>query len=74
VSSPLLSVFALNAFLSVGLLAVLDATIYPLRTRRDRLAAVPFTLFFLLFYSLVTVRAIARKRPEWKGSRLDVKG
>ena len=71
---PLLCVFALNAFVSVGLLAVLDATIYPRRTWRDRLVAVPFTLFFLLFYSLVTVRAIARKRPEWKGSRLDVKG
>jgi cellulose synthase/poly-beta-1,6-N-acetylglucosamine synthase-like glycosyltransferase len=67
-----LCVFAIDAFASVGLLAVLDATLYPHRLRGDRLAAVPFTVFFLFFYSLITLRAIARSRPEWKGSRLDV--
>lgn len=72
--SPLLLVFALNAFVSIGILAALDASIYPRRTMGDRIAAVPFTLFFLFFYTLITCRAIARRRPEWKGSRLDVEG
>jgi cellulose synthase/poly-beta-1,6-N-acetylglucosamine synthase-like glycosyltransferase len=72
-AAPLLLVLALNALLSIGILAVLDATLYPGRTPRDRLVLLPYTLFFMVFYALVTVRAILRRRPEWKGSRLEVR-
>jgi biofilm PGA synthesis N-glycosyltransferase PgaC len=70
--APLLPVLALDSFVSIGTLALLDATLYPGRSRRERLSALPYTLFFLLYYSYVTIRAILRRKPEWKGSRLDV--
>jgi cellulose synthase/poly-beta-1,6-N-acetylglucosamine synthase-like glycosyltransferase len=72
-AAPLLWLLTLNAFVCIGLLAVLDATVVPGRSRRDRLLAVPYTLFFMLFYALVTIRAVLRRKPEWKGARLDVR-
>jgi len=31
---------------------------------------VPYTLFFMAFYSLATVMSMLRLAPEWKGRRI----
>jgi hypothetical protein len=58
-----------SSFLSVGLLGLLAGLLY----RGDRpmyfLRLVPYTVFFMLFYSYVTFLSILRVSPEWKGKR-----
>ncbi len=67
---PLLLAFPLTSLVSIGMLAVLPGLFY----RRDRwlyfLRLIPYTLFFMSFYSLVTVLSCLRLSPEWKGARL----
>ena len=69
--APLLVLPAVNSLISVGILALTEAWLYPVRTRKDRLVAIPLTLLFLLFYSWITILAVFRKRPVWKGAVLD---
>jgi cellulose synthase/poly-beta-1,6-N-acetylglucosamine synthase-like glycosyltransferase len=66
---PFLFVLPAASFLSVGLMAFLAGMLY----RSDRswylLRLVPYTCFFLLFYSFVTLLSILRVSPRWKGKR-----
>ena len=66
---PFLFVLPAASFFSVGLMAFLAGMLY----RSDRswylLRLVPYTCFFLLFYSFVTVLSILRLPPRWKGRR-----
>lgn len=67
---PFLLVFPLTSLASIGLLAVPPGLLY----RRDPVAyfllLLPYTLFFMFFYSLVTVLSMLRIPLEWKGTRL----
>ncbi|UCF97964.1 MAG: glycosyltransferase [Spirochaetaceae bacterium] len=66
---PFLFVLPAASFISVGLMAFLAGILY----RRDKswylLRLVPYTCFFLVFYSFVTVLSIFRVPPRWKGKR-----
>ena len=66
---PFLFVLPAASFISVGLLAFLSGILY----RRDKswylLRLIPYTCFFLVFYSFVTVLSIFRIEPRWKGKR-----
>ena len=59
------------SFISVGLMAFLAG----LQCRRDLggylLRLLPYTLFFLVFYSFVTLLSIFKIAPLWKGRRLE---
>jgi cellulose synthase/poly-beta-1,6-N-acetylglucosamine synthase-like glycosyltransferase len=60
----------LNSYVSIGLLAFLSG-MYPGRDRaRHLLGLLPNLLFFGLFYSYVTVRALLHRRFTWKDARL----
>jgi cellulose synthase/poly-beta-1,6-N-acetylglucosamine synthase-like glycosyltransferase len=66
---PAFLIMPTSSFLSVGLLGLLAGLLY----RGDRpmyfLRLVPYTVFFMLFYSYVTFLSILRVSPEWKGKR-----
>jgi len=66
---PALLVMPTSSFLSVGLLALLSGLLYRPDRPRYLLRLVPYTLFFMLFYSYVTFLSILRVSPEWKGRR-----
>jgi cellulose synthase/poly-beta-1,6-N-acetylglucosamine synthase-like glycosyltransferase len=68
---PVLGLPALVALGSVGLLALIESLVYPVRRVGDRFLALPLTAVFLVFYSYITIRAILRRRPVWKGAVLD---
>ena len=63
-------VLSLNAFLSIGLLAVASG-VYPGKKRLTYFARLlPHLFFFGFFYSFITVRAFVRRPFEWKGASL----
>ena len=67
---PRLVMLPAASFIAVGLMGLLAGVLY----RRDLavylLRLVPYTLFFMGFYSLATVLSMLRLTPEWKGRRL----
>jgi cellulose synthase/poly-beta-1,6-N-acetylglucosamine synthase-like glycosyltransferase len=64
---PLLS---LNAFLSIGILGAIGGFYQGKQKGRYFLRFLPFLFFFGFFYSFITLRALARRPFEWKGSAL----
>ena len=68
--SPLLLMLPVTSFISIGLLALISGLLY----RADKLAfllrLVPYTLFFMIFYSFITVLTVFKVSPEWKGRKL----
>ena len=68
---PALAIMPVASFLSVGLLGLLAGLLYRPDKSAYLLRLVPYTLFFMLFYSYVTVLSILRVPPEWKGRRLE---
>jgi cellulose synthase/poly-beta-1,6-N-acetylglucosamine synthase-like glycosyltransferase len=66
---PFLFVLPVSSFISVCLMALFAGIFY----RRDRswylLRLVPYTCFFLAFYSFVTLLSIFQVPPKWKGKR-----
>ncbi|MGA2641684.1 MAG: glycosyltransferase [Spirochaetia bacterium] len=63
-------ILSLNSFLSIGLLAGLGG-LYPGKNRaRYYLRFFPYLFFFGFFYSYITVRALVRRRFDWKGTTL----
>jgi cellulose synthase/poly-beta-1,6-N-acetylglucosamine synthase-like glycosyltransferase len=66
---PFLFVLPAASFISVGLMALIAGLLY----RPDKgwylLRLVPYTCFFLFFYSFVTLLSIFRVPPRWKGKR-----
>ncbi len=67
---PRLLVFPLTSLVSIGMLAVLSGLFYAPRRGAYFLRLVPYTLFFMGFYSLVTVLSMLQLKPDWKGTRL----
>jgi cellulose synthase/poly-beta-1,6-N-acetylglucosamine synthase-like glycosyltransferase len=67
---PFLLILPVTSFISIGLIALLLGLLY----RKDKAAyllrLVPNTLFFMLFYSWVTLLCLIRVSPEWKGRKL----
>ncbi|MBN1835758.1 MAG: glycosyltransferase [Spirochaetales bacterium] len=66
---PALLIMPVSSLLSVGLLALLAGLLYRADKVRYLLRLVPYTLFFMVFYSYVTFLSILRVSPEWKGRR-----
>jgi cellulose synthase/poly-beta-1,6-N-acetylglucosamine synthase-like glycosyltransferase len=64
---PLLS---LTSFLSIGLLAAIGGFYEGKRKGHYFLRFLPFLVFFGFFYSFITLRALARRPFEWKGTEL----
>jgi len=64
---PLLS---LTSFLSIGLLAAVGGFYDGKRKGRYFAVLLPFVIFFGFFYSFITLRALARRPFEWKGTAL----
>jgi cellulose synthase/poly-beta-1,6-N-acetylglucosamine synthase-like glycosyltransferase len=67
---PPLFVLPAASFCSVGLMGLLAGLLYRNDRTRYLLYLVPYTCFFLVFYSYVTVLSIFRTPPRWKGERL----
>jgi len=63
-------VLSLNSFLSIGLLAALGGLYEGKHRARYYLRFFPYLLFFVFFYSFITLRAVLRRPFDWKGSRL----
>ena len=67
---PRLAMLPAASFIAVGLMGLLAGVLY----RRDLavylLRLVPYTLFFMGFYSLATVLSMLRLTTEWKGRKL----
>jgi cellulose synthase/poly-beta-1,6-N-acetylglucosamine synthase-like glycosyltransferase len=66
---PFLFVLPAASFISVGLMALLAGILYRPDKSWYLLRLAPYTGFFLLFYSFVTVLSILRVPPRWKGKR-----
>jgi cellulose synthase/poly-beta-1,6-N-acetylglucosamine synthase-like glycosyltransferase len=66
---PFLFVFPAASFISVGLVALIAGILYRPDKSWYLLRLVPYTCFFLLFYSFVTLLSIFRVPPRWKGKR-----
>jgi len=66
---PFLFVFPAASFISVGLMALIAGILYRPDKSWYLLRLVPYTCFFLLFYSFVTLLSIFRVPPRWKGKR-----
>jgi cellulose synthase/poly-beta-1,6-N-acetylglucosamine synthase-like glycosyltransferase len=66
-----LLIMPIASLLSVGLLALLAGLLYNRNKPRYFLRLVPYTIFFMLFYSYVTFLSILRVSPEWKGRRFE---
>lgn len=67
---PPLFVLPAASFCSVGTMGLLAGLLYRSDRTRYLLRLVPYTCFFLVFYSWVTVLAIFQKPLLWKGERL----
>ena len=63
-------VLSLNAFLSIGLLALAGGFYEGKRKGRYFLRFLPYLFFFGFFYSFVTLRALAQRSFVWKGAPL----
>jgi hypothetical protein len=66
---PFLFLLPVCSLISVGLMALIAGIFY----RQDKswylLRLVPYTGFFLVFYSYVTLLSIFQVPPKWKGRR-----
>ena len=63
-------VVSLNAFLSIGLLAILGGVYEGKKRARYYLRLLPHLFFFGFFYSFITVRAAFKRPIDWKGTSL----
>jgi cellulose synthase/poly-beta-1,6-N-acetylglucosamine synthase-like glycosyltransferase len=68
---PALLIMPTASFLSVGLLGLLAGLLYRSDQPSYFLKLVPYTFFFMLFYSYVTFLSILRVSLEWKGRRFE---
>lgn len=66
---PFLFVLPAASFVSVGLMAFLAGILYHKNKSWYLLRLVPYTCFFLVFYSFVTALSIFKVPPRWKGKR-----
>jgi cellulose synthase/poly-beta-1,6-N-acetylglucosamine synthase-like glycosyltransferase len=67
---PRLTMLPAASFIAVGLMGLLAGVLYRRDLAAYLLRLVPYTLFFMGFYSLATVLSMLRLTPEWKGRRL----
>ncbi len=63
-------VLSLNAFLSIGILAVVSGVYEGKRRVPYYLRLLPHLFFFGFFYSFITVRALFKRPFEWKGASM----
>ncbi len=68
---PLLFILPVVSFISIGTLSLTMGLLYRRDRIQDLLRLAPYTLFFMLFYSLITCLSIIRFSPVWKGKSLD---
>jgi cellulose synthase/poly-beta-1,6-N-acetylglucosamine synthase-like glycosyltransferase len=66
---PFLFVLPVASLISVGLMALIVGIFYRPDKSWYLLRLVPYTCFFLVFYSFVTLLSIFRVPPSWKGKR-----
>jgi cellulose synthase/poly-beta-1,6-N-acetylglucosamine synthase-like glycosyltransferase len=66
---PPLAILPATSFIGVGLMGLLAGLLYRRDLAAYLLRLVPYTLFFLGFYSLATVLSMLRRTPEWKGRK-----
>jgi cellulose synthase/poly-beta-1,6-N-acetylglucosamine synthase-like glycosyltransferase len=67
---PLLAMLPVVSFIAVGLMGFLAGILYSDDRLSYLLWLLPNTLYFMVFYALVTVLSVLRTTPEWKGRRL----
>jgi cellulose synthase/poly-beta-1,6-N-acetylglucosamine synthase-like glycosyltransferase len=67
---PFLLILPVTSFISIGLIALLLGLLYSRSKAGYLLRLIPNTLFFMLFYSWVTLLCLIRVSPEWKGRKL----
>jgi cellulose synthase/poly-beta-1,6-N-acetylglucosamine synthase-like glycosyltransferase len=67
---PRLAMLPATSFIAVGLMGLLAGLLYRRDLAAYLLRLVPYTLFFMGFYTLATVLSMLRITPEWKGSKL----
>jgi cellulose synthase/poly-beta-1,6-N-acetylglucosamine synthase-like glycosyltransferase len=67
---PRLAMLPAASFIAVGLMGLLAGLLYRRDLAAYLLRLVPYTLFFMGFYSLATLLSTLRLTPEWKGTRL----
>jgi cellulose synthase/poly-beta-1,6-N-acetylglucosamine synthase-like glycosyltransferase len=67
---PRLTMLPAASFIAVGLMGLLAGALYRRDLAAYLLRLVPYTLFFMGFYSLATVLSMLRLTTEWKGRRL----
>jgi cellulose synthase/poly-beta-1,6-N-acetylglucosamine synthase-like glycosyltransferase len=67
---PFLLILPVTSFISIGLIALLLGLLYCRNKSAYLLRLLPNTLFFMLFYSYVTLLCLIRVSPEWKGRKL----
>ena len=67
---PQLAMLPAASFIAVGLMGFLAGVLYRRDLAAYLLRLVPYTLFFMGFYSLATVLSMLRLTPEWKGRKL----
>ena len=67
---PFLLILPVSSFISIGLIALLLGLLYRNDKAAYLLRLVPNTLFFMLFYSWITLLCLIRITPEWKGKKL----
>ncbi|HEC61312.1 MAG TPA: glycosyltransferase [bacterium] len=69
---PLLLILPVVSFISIGTLSLTMGLLYRRDRIQDLLRLAPYTLFFMLFYSLITLLSIIRFSPVWKGKQQDL--
>jgi len=67
---PSLAMLPAASFIAVGLMGLLAGTLYDDEPLSSLLWLIPNTLFFMGFYSWVTILSMIRATPEWKGKKL----
>ena len=70
---PFFIVFPVSSFLSVGLMGLAAGFFYRRHIPGYFISYVPYTIFFLFFYSLAVVLGIINKPLEWKGKKMQSK-
>jgi len=66
---PILLVYPVTSFVGIGLLAMVSGLLYRKNKYSFLLRFVPYTLFFMFFYSFITVLSILKVSPDWKGKK-----
>jgi cellulose synthase/poly-beta-1,6-N-acetylglucosamine synthase-like glycosyltransferase len=69
---PRLAMMPAASFIAVGLMGLLAGVLYRRDLAAYLLRLVPYTLFFMGFYSLASVLSMLRLTSEWKGRRLEI--